>query len=400
LTEAIVSRITTPDLASPEFKANPYPFYARLRAEAPAHRIRLTTMPLWLVTRYDDVLLVLKDERFSNRWTASMPWLLRKVAGPLTRHLLNQDPPDHTRLRSLVSKAFTPRRVEELRGRMQAVCDGLLEAAAPVGRFELMHGFALPLPLTVIGDMLGVPAVDRFQLNAWLRTVLAVNSTVALLRGLRELWQFRNYFLRLVAERRANPRDDLVSALIEAEEAGDKLSEAEVLGMVFLLLIAGYETTVNLIGNGTLALLQHPVQAERFRREPALAESAVEELLRYTSPLEIASARYAREDATFGSVVVRRGQLVAAVVGSANHDQAQFSAPDTLDLARQPNRHLAFGMGPHFCLGASLARLEARIALTTLFRRFPNLRLADGENSVRWRRALVVRGLDELRVAF
>ncbi len=395
-----MNTIKAPDLGSPEFKANPYPFYARLRAEAPAFRIRLATMPLWLVTRYDDVLLVLKDERFSNRWTARMPWLIRRVAGPLTRHMLNQDPPDHTRLRTLVSKAFTPRRVEEMRDRIQAVCDGLLEAAAPVGRMELMRGYALTLPLTVIGDLLGVPPEDRFQLNDWSKSVLAASSSVGALRGLPRLWQFKNYLGRLVAQRRASPGDDLVSALVQAEEAGDKLSEDEVLGMVFLLLIAGYETTVNLIGVGALSLLQHPDQLERFRKEPALADSAVEELLRYASPLDIASARYVREEVSIGSTTLRRGELLSAVVGSANHDESQFPEPEMLDLGRQPNRHLAFGMGAHFCLGASLARLEGKIALTTLFHRFPNLRLVDGAESVRWRRALVVRGLDELRVTF
>ncbi len=390
--------IQAPDLGSPEFKANPYPFYARLRAEAPVYPTRVATLQLWLVTRYDDVLMVLKDERFANDWTSRAPWLLRRVAGPLTRHMLLRDPPDHTRLRTLVSKAFTPRRVEGLRERIQAVCNTLLDAVAVDDGMELMRNYALPLPITVIGDLLGIPAEDRMRLNAWSKTVLASSSTLSMLRGLPQLWQFRRYFHKLLAERRAEPRDDLVTALVQAEEAGDKLSEDELLGMLFLLLIAGYETTVNLVGSGTLALLQHPEQRKRFEREPALAEPAVEELLRYASPLEIASARHVREDVTIGSTTLRRGELASAVIGSANHDETQFPEPERLDLARQPNRHVAFGLGPHFCLGAPLARLEGQIALTTLFHRFPHLRLAD--EPVRWRRALILRGLEHLQVAF
>jgi cytochrome P450 PksS len=391
--------IKAPNLADPRFKANPYPFYARLRAEAPLYRL---TLPFWgaacLVTRYDDVLMVLKDERFANDWSPRMPWLLLRFARPLTRGMLNRDPPDHTRLRNLVQKAFTARLVERLRERVQGVCDELLDAAAARGQMELVGGFALPLPITIIGDLLGISARDRLRFHAWSRSMVGVSRSTEALRALPRIWALFRLLRRLFAQRRADPRDDLVTALVQAEDSGDRLSGEELLSMVILLLIAGYETTTNLIAGGALALIQHPQQQDRLRREPALAESAVEELLRYTSPLEIGSVRMAREEVAFGSVTVAPGELVAAVLGSANRDERQFTDPEVLDLARDPNRHLAFGQGPHFCLGAPLARLEGRIALSTLVRRFPDLRLAEPAESLRWRKSPVLRGLEALPV--
>ena len=374
-----MDRIKAPDLASPAFKANPYPFYARLRAEAPAYRMKVGLgLWGWLVTRYDDAVLVLKDERFANDWSPRVPWVMRRFAGSLIRHMLVRDPPDHTRLRTLVSKAFTPRLVERLRGRVQSVCDELLDAVTAEGRMDLVHAYALPMPLTIIAELLGIPAQDRLRLHAWSRAGIGASSALDLLFAIPSMRFFPRYFRKLFAERRAEPRDDLLTALVQAEEAGDKLDEDELQSMVFLLLIAGYETTVNLVSVSALALLQHPSQRERLQDDPALAESAVEELLRFTSPLEMAMPRYTRQE--------------------VNHDEAQFPDPECLDIAREPNRHLALGMGGHFCLGAPLARLEAQIALTTLFRRFPRLRLAEGPQSARWRRNLVLRGLERLPV--
>ncbi len=394
-----MDQIKPPDLASPRFKANPYPFYARLRAEAPVYRTMLPYWgATWLVTRYDDVLAVLKDERFAKDFSAKIPkmaWLPRFVR-QLNRSMLNLDAPNHTRLRALVHKAFTPRLVERLRERIQSVCADLLNAVAPNGRIELVRGYALLLPLTIISELLGIPAQDRLRFHSLSRSSLAASSNIGLLRALPDLWLSVRYLRKLFAERRAHPQDDLVTALIQAEEAGDTLNEDELLAMVFLLLLAGYETTVNLIASGALALIQHPEQRARLSQNPVLAESVTEELLRYTSPLDIASQRFARENVTIGSVTIPRGEMVLAVLGSANHDESQFPDPDTLDIAREPNKHLAFGQGAHFCLGAPLARLEGQIALTTLFRRFPNLRLAEAPESLRWRKALIVRGLEEL----
>jgi cytochrome P450 len=394
-------RIPSPDISSPRFKANPYPFYARLRAEAPVYRTRLAFwLSAWLVTRYDDVVFVLKDGPFSNDFFGQrMRWVPRRFHA-LNRHLLNADPPDHIRLRTLVSKAFTPRSVERLGERIQRVCDELLDVAVAERRPDLVRGFALRLPLTIIADMLGIPGEDRRRFDSWTKRVAAGSSgdPVEVVRASPALWQAVRYLRGLIARRRAEPQDEMVSGLIRAEEAGDKLSEDEVIGMIALLLIGGFETTMGLIGSGTLALLQHPEQKRRFIEQPALAESAIEELLRYTSPLDVSMFRIAREDVTIGSVTIPRGDVVLGVVGSANRDESRFTSPDALDLARQPNRHLAFGVGAHFCLGAPLARLEGRIALTTLFRRFPDLRLAEPAASVRWRRGLFFRGPERLPV--
>ena len=399
-----MARIESPDLSSPRFKADPYPFYARLRAEAPVYRTRLSIwLSAWLVTRYDDVVFVLKEGPFSNDFFRQrmQHWIPRRLHA-LSRHLLGADAPDHIRLRALVSKAFTPRSVELLRGRIQDVCDELLDTAAKQRRMELVDGFALRLPLTIIEDMLGIRPQERGRFEAWSKRVAAGMSGALpdLLRGMPALWQSVAYFRELIARRRADPQDDMVTALLQAEEAGDKLSEDEVIGMIGLLLLAGFETTTGLIASGTLALLQHPEQRRRFIDEPALADSAVEELLRYTSPLDLGFFRIARENVTIGSVTIPKGDVVLAVIGSANRDESRFPSADTLDIAREPNKHLAFGAGAHFCLGAPLARLEGRTALTTLFRRFPELRLAEPAEAVRWRKGLAFRGPERLPVTF
>ncbi len=392
--------IELPDLASPRFKANPYRFYARLREEAPVFRCRVPLVGVThLVARYDDVLTVLTDERFGNDWSPRMPWLLRQFARPITRSMLNRDPPDHGRLRTLVHQAFTPRRIERMGDRIQTVCHESLDTVAASGRFDLVRDYALPLPITIIAELLGVPVRDQPRFYRWSKSLLAVSSNLAVVRAVPQVWSLVRYLGSLFALRRATPGDDVVTGLLEAEEAGDKLTEDELLAMVFLLLIAGYETTTNLIAIGALTLTLNRPELGRFQRDPVLRESAIEELLRFTSPLDIGSVRMAREDIALGSVVIPRGALVAPVLGSANRDANQFPNPETLDLTREPNRHLAFGRGAHFCLGAPLARLEARIALTTLFGRFPDLGLEQPPESLRWRRSFLLRGLEELPVA-
>jgi cytochrome P450 PksS len=390
--------VTSTDLSSPGFKANPYPFYARLRKEAPVFRAKLAFwLTAWLVTRYDDVLTVLKDPRFSNDFAARM-WFVPRPLRVLNRNMLTMDPPGHTRLRGLVSKAFTPRVVEGMRGRIQAVCDEILDTAGARGRIELVDELALRMPLTIITDLLGIPKQDRHLFGRWSKRVSAGTSGTALdvLRAMPSLGASVRYLRRLVARRRAEPGDDLVTALLRAEEEGDKLDEGEVIGMIALLLLAGYETTMGLISCGALALIQHPKERERLRRDPSLGESAIEEMMRYTTPTELAIFRLAREDLEIRSTRIRRGDVVLAVLASANRDEAVFSEPDGLDIGREPNRHLAFGIGGHFCLGAPLARLEGRIALTTLFTRFPDLRLAQPGETLSWRRGMNFRGLEEL----
>jgi cytochrome P450 PksS len=397
------------NIASPEFKANPYPFYAQLRASAPVFRVTLPVKETaWLITRYDDVAMVLKDERFAkdtvNAFTpeqaANQRWF-RKIFKSLKRNMLDLDPPDHTRLRALVSKAFTPRLIEQMRERIQRLANDLLDTVGDRGRMDLIRDFALPLPITIIAEMLGVPVEDRHKFHRWSKSLIsAASSTWTMLRAMPNAWALIRYLRKIIKKRRSNPRDDLVSALARAEEAGDRLSEDELLAMVMLLMVAGHETTVNLIGNGTLALLEHPGQMEKLRNDPALIKPALEELLRYASPVETATERYARADAMVAGVTIPRGEMIFAVIASANRDERQFPNPDTLDITREPNKHLAFGLGAHFCLGASLARLEGQIAISTLLRRAPDLRLTVAPEALRWRRGLVVRGLEALPVAF
>jgi cytochrome P450 len=397
-----------PDFASPAFRAEPFGFYARLRATAPVYRAALPgRQTAWLVTRYDDVLATLKDERLVKDPRAALaaeqreqrPWLPAFLA-PLSRNMLDLDGADHARLRALVQQAFTPRLVERLRGRVQALADELLDRAAPGGRLDLIRDYALPLPLTVIGDLLGVPPTERAQFGRWSRRIVAVTGSPRDLPvALPAIWQFMRFVRRLCAIRRADPQDDLLTALLRAEEGGDRLSEDELLAMVVLLLIAGHETTVNLIGSGTLALLDHPDQLARLRADPALIRPAIEELLRFTSPVAWATERYAREPLTIAGTAIGRGERILAVLGSANRDERQFDRPGLLDLARTPNRHLAFGQGGHYCLGAPLARLEGQLAIATLLRRAPNLRLAVDRGALRWRRGLFLRGLERLPLA-
>ncbi len=360
----------------------------------------------WLVTRYADADGVLKDKRFvKDRFNVAdadaaawMPWMPGFVR-PLTRNMLDVDEPDHGRLRSLVSKAFTPRRIEQMRDRIEALADDLLTAAQTRQHLDLIRDFARPIPTTIIAEMLGVPIQDRGKFTRWSSAIVSADSSKwATMRAIPNLWLFIRYLRGLIRARRTDLRDDLLSALIEAEEAGQRLNEDELLAMVFLLLVAGHETTVNLVGNGALALWQHPDQLERLRDDPGLIQSAVEELLRYSGPLELATERYAREDLAIADVTIPRGSLVFAAIASANRDDRQFPEPNTLDITREPNKHLAFGQGAHFCLGASLARLEGQIAIGALVRRAVQWRPAVEPAALRWRRGLVLRGLRSLPV--
>jgi cytochrome P450 PksS len=394
--------IEHPRLDSPRFKANPYPDYARLRTESPTYRNKVAFwLPaIWIVTRYDDVVSILKDSRFSKDYISAYPWIPSSIRA-MFRNLLSIDPPDHTRLRSLVQKAFTPRLIEGLRGRIQGICDDLLDRFRSGEPIELIEAYALPVPLTIISDLLGVPLEDRRRFGPWTKKVAAASasaSVVDFLRALPALARLSRYVRELVTLRHASPQDDLITALVRAEESGDRLTEDEIVSMVVLLLLAGHETTVHLIASGALTLMQYPRQRMRMQATPELRASAIDEILRYASPVEFATPRITLEDVTIGSVTIPRGELVGVSLGSANHDESQFPDPETFDIAREPNRHVAFGMGSHFCLGAALARLEGEIALTTLFRRFPGLRLAVPSDSLRWRRSLAVRGLRELPV--
>jgi cytochrome P450 len=379
-----------------------------LRASEPVYRTTLPDKtPLWLLSRYDDVAALLRDERFKkNRRHALTKEQLRKLPWtppmfrPLERNMLDLDPPDHTRLRSLVHKAFTPSLVEQMRSRTQAIADELLDRIVWTGEMDLIKDFALPLPMTIITEILGVPRKDHDKFHKWSQAVVSLTSPSPTLRVLPSVWKFIRYLRQFFKLRRRDPKDDLVSALIKAEEAGDKLNEDELLAMVFLLLIAGHETTVNLIGNGTLALIENPNEMNKLLSEPSLVKPAVEELLRYTSPVFTTTERYAREDTTIHGVTIPQGEMTLGVIGSANRDETAFENPNELQITREPNRHLSFGQGIHFCLGAPLARMEAQIAFTTLLQRVPNLRLTKPSSSLHWRPSIFLRGLAALPLKF
>jgi cytochrome P450 len=386
----------------PEFVANPYPTYHRLRAEDPVHH---SPLGFWILTRYEEVVTALRDPRFAKEAIAGYVAARFGIAPVgIGISMLDRDPPDHTRLRGLVSKAFTPRVVETLRPHIQRIVDGLLEQAAGAGSMDLIEAFAYPLPVVVICEMLGVPVEDRDRFRHWgldiargLDAILLPPDSEVIQRSSAARHALTDYFRALIAERRARPRADMLSGLIAAEEAGDTLSEEELLATCILLLVAGHETTVNLIGNGTLALLRHPDQLRRLREQPELIGSAVEELLRFDGPVQ-RTARIPSEDVTIGGQAIAKGEMVMPFIGAADRDPAQFPEPDRLDIGRTDNRHIAFGWGIHFCLGAPLARLEGQIAIGTLVRRLPRLALAT--DAPVFRQSLTLRGLTALPVSF
>jgi cytochrome P450 len=323
--------------------------------------------------------------------------LFRELSG---LSLLFIDPPAHTRLRALVSKAFTPRMVESVRPRAQALADELLDAAASVGTLDVIGGYAMPLTLTVISEMLGVPIASREEMRVWagvlVQAVDAKRDTAIYGTATAVTMQLVALFQGVLAERRAEPRNDLISELLQAHEQGDHLSEQELIVTATTLLLAGHETTVNLIGNGMLALLRQPDQLALLRERPELTPSAVEEFLRYEAPSQMAS-RVAPEEMEIGGQIVGRGEILNLLLGSGNHDPEAFSVPDRLDVTRANNRHLAFGTGMHYCLGAPLARLEGQVAIETLLRRFPMLRLSDDSaQAPEWRETISFRGLRSL----
>jgi cytochrome P450 len=391
------------DPFSADFRRDPYAQLARLRATAPVHFI--APLNMWLLSRYRDVAFALRDDRFSSRRTlferiaaerGDLSQLATRVAGTM----IFRDPPDHTRLRNLVNKAFTPRVLEGLRPHVEQIARTLLDAAERKGQLELIGDFAFPLSLTVIAELLGVPYEDLEHLRTWSDDLAVLfDGTIALERlapADRAMNELDAYLRAVVAERRRAPRHDLVSGLIAAREAGDKLSEDEMLTTCMLILIAGHETTTNLIGNGTLALLQHPDQLARLRDDPGLVRSAVEEMLRYDGPAQ-AIKRTLTEPVELDDKRMETGHEVVLLLGAANRDPARFPDPDRFDIAREDNRHLAFGGGLHFCIGALLARLEAQVTFPILVERFPRLRPT--EAPLAWRDGLVLRGLRELPLA-
>ncbi|WP_020576451.1 cytochrome P450 family protein [Actinopolymorpha alba] len=388
------------------FLQDPEAVYARLRKEGPVHKVVLPHgWETWIVTGYDEARAALADPRLHKNGRTLEQYMDPEVLGDgtdvfaeaLRAHMLSSDPPDHTRLRKLVNKAFTSRRVEALRPRIETISDDLLDAmAARAGEpVDLLDTFAFPLPMTVICELLGVPAGERDDFRAWSTTVVsdAADEEVRVAS-----YAMAGYLSQLLAAKRESPGDDLLTALIQSRDADDRLDEQELISMTFLLLLAGHETTVNLIGNGMLALLRNPEQRAAVRADASLVPGAVEEFLRYNGPVNLATMRFTTEPVALGDVEIPAGEFVLVALGSANHDPERFPDAGQLDVSRPAGGHLAFGHGIHYCLGAPLARLEGEIAFTRLLARFPELRLAAEPDELVWRNSSLIRGLERLPV--
>lgn len=376
----------------PEVHADPYPHYRELREQDPVHR---SEEDLWVLTRYDDIATLLRDPRLGHEVTqgvdggGSADW----------ESMLFRDPPAHTRLRSLVSKAFTPRVLEGLRTRIHNIVDEALSAAREKGTIDVIGDLAFPLPATVISELLGLPVEDHQQCRRWAASATRALDPLADDRIMDEIFlaliEFRQYLAEQVERRRAEPGEDLVSALIAAEEQGERLSHEELISTLLLLFTAGHETATNLIGNGLLALLRNPAQLRRLKEDPGLLRPGIEELLRYDSPVQFV-IRIAKVPMTVRGVDLVRGDGLLLVVGAANRDPEQFADPDSLDIGRKDIKHLSFGGGIHFCLGSVLARMEAQAALGALITQFSELELATDD--LRWRPHINLRGLESLPI--
>jgi cytochrome P450 len=395
------------DLTAQSFMQNPFPTFSRLHEAGPVVRIKVPFLgKTWVATTYEAVNEMLKDDStFVNspknagkRQFAGMRWWMPRTLRVLAENMLSYDDPDHRRLRKLVDQAFNRQNVEGLRGRISDICDGLLDRLADAGSVDLMEGLARPLPLTVICELLGLPEEDRPQFRRWVQALMSATSLWGFFRFLPGLFRLVGYFKRQFAQCQREPRPGLMTALVQAERDGDKLSENELLAMALLLLVAGHETTVHLIGGGVLALLEAPDQKNRLRAEWSLVASAVEELLRFVSPVQVAQPRYIRRDQEFHGRPLRRGDVLIPMLASANADPGRFKVPERMEISRSPNPHVAFGSGKHFCLGAQLARVEAQVVLEKVFTRFPNLSLAVPSSALRYTGRLGMRALTALPV--
>ena len=391
------------DLFSASFKANPHATFATMRREQPiyGHEDKRTGQTIWYFTTYADTVAVMRDPRFikdPSKLDKAISAKNKSLTQAINENMLFSDPPDHTRLRGLVNQAFTPRRVEQMTGQIEVTVDELINDLTPPA--DLIADYALPLAVRVISDLLGIPSADRNQVAHWSQAIISPSG-----RGLksnerkRMMRHFVAYLNNMFAERQANPQDDLITALVQAEEAGERLNASELSSMVALLLVTGHETTVNLIGNGVLALLQHPDQLALLLDNPGLSDSAVEELLRFDGPVETSTTRWVGEDLVYQGYAMQKGDVVRVVITSANRDDAVFTCPHQLDITRSNNRHLQFGHGIHYCLGAPLARLEGKIGILTLLQRLPNLRLADPDN-IHFRPGVLFRGLQSLVITW
>ncbi|MFJ2921034.1 cytochrome P450 [Streptomyces sp. NPDC087307] len=377
------------------FTANPYPYYEKLRAAGPVHIVRTDEFDrVWLVVGYDEARAALADPRFAKDWRG-LPGAPAE-SDPIFLNLLELDAPRHTRLRRLVAREFTARRVEALRPRVQQITDELLDAMVPAGRADLVDALAFPLPMTVICELIGVPDLDRDAFRLLSNGVVTPTSPEGEMEAVRAM---NEYLGELIEDKRRSPGDDLMSALVRTrDEDGDSLSPDELVGMAFLLLVAGHETTVNLIANGVRALLGHPEQLAALLADPELIGGAVEEMLRYDGPVENSTLRFPREPVRIGQRVIPAGVPVLVSLAGADRDPARYPEPDTFDIRRDAQGHLAFGHGMHFCVGAPLARMEGRIAIRTLLQRCPSLAPDAGAGELDWIPGMLLRGVRGLPV--
>ena len=392
-----------------EVRANPYPFYAQLRSQDPVHWDE--ELGFWVLTRYADIASVYHDPRFSRaqglrRGFERLPESEQIVAEPVYRSfsktIFYSDPPYHTRLRGLVNSAFTPTAVEQMRPYVERTVDNLLDTVQAKGQMDVIHDFAYPLPILVIAQMLGLPAEERIRFKKWSDDLFAILGSVPhaperMEQAAHSLTELTSYVTQLSEARRKQPGEDLLTALVEATQEGQHLSQEELVANMIILLSAGHETTSNLIGNGLLALLQHPDQMQKLRDEPDLIASAVEEMVRYDNPVQI-SYRSAAEDIEISGKCIHKGELVNSILAAGNRDPEHYSEPDRFDITRDEGKHLGLGLGIHFCLGAPLLRLEAQVAFTSILHRFLELRLAT--ETLEWQEHPIFRGVKSLPVIF
>jgi pimeloyl-[acyl-carrier protein] synthase len=395
-----------------EFNVNPYPIYASMRQESPV-QWGVAAAPFlpgcWYFTQYRDIVAALKDNRFGREirratpgaTLPSLPEEAKAFARMSGQWMVFRDPPDHTRLRLLVNKAFTPGTVEKMRPRIEAIAQELIDRVHPTGQMDLIQDYAFLLPATVIAEILGVPAEYRGKFRIWSNAIANAidvrQTTEVTVTASQVTHEITDFLKTLIDSHRQVPQPDLISALLEAEQNGDRLNEREIIATCILLIVAGHETTMNLIGNGMAALLANPEQLEPLRHDRSRVTPAIEELLRYDSPVQM-TFRYAMEDVEYHGQVIRQGEMAGFILGAANRDPEQFPDPDRLDLTRANNHHDAFGVGIHYCVGAPLARLEGQIAITTLLDRLPGLRFSG--DRLDWREMIAFRGLRAFPVAF
>lgn len=384
-------------LFTKEFTHNPYPVYEKLRQSDPILNLQFPDGRFgWLISNYEQAVEALKDGRFSKDIAKAMG---QEQTSVFSTNMLFSDPPDHKRLRGLVQKGFTPQRIADMRGHIQEIADNLLDAVSSKDTINLIDEYAFKLPIIVISEILGVPTEDQDKFRVWSNSIIGASNQEMNEQVVQHMNEFIAYLKDWFAKVREQPGDDMISQLVIAENQGDRLSEQELYGVVTLMIIAGHETTVNLIGNGVLALLEHPEQRKLLQEQPELIHGAIEEMLRYNGPVEFSTSRWAAEDMDFHGVHMKKGDLVVIALNSANRDASQFENPDIFDITREKSQHLAFGKGIHLCLGAPLARLEGEIAINTLLRRYPHFKLQRDIDELEWRPGMIVRGVKEIPIS-